>query len=330
MDLATGGESDSRRHLDLPYQSLPAPVPGHTRHHSESRLPGPVGLGPECAVPPVNNGPTLSEFDLDKIEMFYRSHKTFVFVGQCAAGLYLTQAELVDGGRSSRPAIHGWKFLCAGVPVLIFNKGDTRSRDKRQIEICLAERGTGFRLWHDVIDNLSNYSAVHSSFHTMYLSADHRQMAGLSFDNQQASLDFYRKVESIVSNPLNISLTGPKKKGDDKFRLFRRARSKSVGRSEQRHSDCLSEPACARRKTPTKQDISRPCLFQHVTSVNLHNCDQFPSTHTPLPPHYCAPEVTSLSSSASSHGQTGHIRPTGSYSDLNHSAASSSASNVSY
>lgn len=225
----------------------------------------------------------LDEFETSKIEMFYRSHKTFVYVGQCAASLLMTETELVDGGRQSRPKSQDWKLVCLGIPVLLFNRGDTRSRDKRQIRICIAEHGTGFQLWSDVIDNLSNYQPLKPTFHTMYLSTNHRKMVGFSFDNQFAALEFYRQVETIVANPWNISLTGPKKKTTEKFKLFRRQRSKSVGRASEipKESPFYEPPAeflqknyRSKNRKPDKSDISAPCLFQHVTSVNLNNLDR--------------------------------------------------------
>lgn len=89
----------------------------------------------------------------------------------------------------------------------------------------------------------------------------------------------------------NIALTGPKSKSKTSF-LFRRNRSKSVGRNVNpsdggRTSIIGSFPwgdstaAYGTNKNfrvPTKCDISQPCMFQHIASVNEYNCDEFPST----------------------------------------------------
>lgn len=263
----------------------------------------------------------LDEFETSKIEMFYRSHRTFVYVGQCLVTLLFTETELVDGGRQSRPKSKNWKQICHGVPVLLFNRGDTRSRDKRQIQICIAEHGTGFQLWTDIIDNLSNYHALKPTFHTMYLSTDHRKMAGFQFENQFAALEFFRQIEIVTDNPLNISLTGPKaaKKSGEKFRIFRKQRSKSVGRSSDIHKAPSNEsspfydlPDHSRnnnhhknKRLPGKMDISAPCLFQHVTSVNLHNFNQFDST---TPGHNNNSDDTIQSSSQSDFENCSRIR----------------------
>jgi hypothetical protein len=56
---------------------------------------------------------------------------------------------------------------------LFQDPGSTKSRTKRQIQLVLVEKGTGFILWSDVIDNLSKYTRQGGPFHTMHLSADH-------------------------------------------------------------------------------------------------------------------------------------------------------------
>lgn len=258
------------------------PVGPFTRSRSTGNLAGSQSRknnGQAMSPVPVPATSQLSDFEIEKVEMFYRSHRTHLFVGHCLVNLYITETDLVDGGRQSKPRIKDWKLTLTGVPVLIFNKGETKSRDKRQIKFCLAERGTGFPLWSDLIDALSNYSATQPTFHTMYLSSDHRKMAGLSFDCPVASVEFYRQIEPIISNPMNISLSGPKK---SKSKFFRsRNRSKSVGRAD-KAVDPWGEIESAQPKhlkLPKKADISSPCLFQHVTSVNLHN-QEYPSILT--------------------------------------------------
>lgn len=142
------------------------------------------------------------------------------------------------------------------MPVIIFDKGDTRARDKRVLQIVLAERGTGFTLWRDVIDNLTDYKPIASTFHTMYLSSDHRQMAGLSFDSSEAASNFLNQIELITADPLNIALSAPK-------------RDKLV--KKMRHKVKESPSKVSR---PKKSDISSPCLFQHVTSVDMSDFDR--------------------------------------------------------
>lgn len=77
-----------------------------------------------------------------------------------------------------------------------YSAGESRARTIRQLQIVLAEKGTGFALWRDKIDNLSLYKCPgeEASFQTMYLSYDHREMIGLSFDLEEAAQEFYETV----------------------------------------------------------------------------------------------------------------------------------------
>lgn len=79
------------------------------------------------------------------------------------------------------------------------------------LQIALAERGTGFALWRDIVDNLTDYKITAPTFHTLYLSCDHRQMAGLSFDCPEAADQFAAQINAITSDPLNIALSAPKR-----------------------------------------------------------------------------------------------------------------------
>lgn len=187
----------------------------------------------------VQNG-ELSEQDISQVEVFFRSHKTYVSVCRCLANLYFTTS---DGSEKNRQ----WELARTGIPVLLLDKGDTRARNKRMLQIVLAEKGSGFVLWKDVIDNLTNYRSQDITFHTMYLSSDHRKMAGLSFDVLEAAESFLNEIEQLTSDPLNISLSVPKQK---------KKKLKSIKKKE-------------KVKQPRKCDISQPCCFEHVTSVAL-------------------------------------------------------------
>lgn len=167
----------------------------------------------------------LSEQEVQSIEHFLRSHKSSIYVCGCMANLYLTGTRLVDNGRCSAPTQEGWQLSKTGIPVLTFDSGLAKNRDKRRLSINLTERGSGFVLWSDIIDHLSNYRAFRDSngsnddekadssqdtFHVMYLSSNHRIMVGLSFDDAICARLFLRQVELVTSDPSNISLTGPK------------------------------------------------------------------------------------------------------------------------
>lgn len=183
----------------------------------------------------------ISDQDLMQVEMFFQSHKTTVYVCPSLVNLY------IRGPISSDEEDPVWQLSATGIPVLLLDSGNSRARTQRRIQIVLSERGTGFMLWRDVIDHLSNYKSPASSFHTFFLSSDHRCLAGLSFDNPDAAKQMLDKVELLTSDPANISLSGPSSK------LHKKNKKKKVERT----------------KMPKKADISQPCCFQHVTSVDM-------------------------------------------------------------
>jgi len=217
----------------------------------------------------------LAESEVQAVELLLRSHKSAVYVCGCMANLYLTSTQLVDNGRSSRPEQNGWRLSRTGIPVLVFDSGLAKNRQRKRLGISLAERGSGFVLWSDTIDHLSNYRAYSSrehgaptgvrpalsqrnqrqstvqdepqtrlgqrdglfagsekehnkpeentqeraqmsneetchTFHVMYLSSNHRVMAGLSFDDATCARLFLAQVELVCSDPANIALSGPK------------------------------------------------------------------------------------------------------------------------
>lgn len=121
-----------------------------------------------------------------------------MFVCSTLANLYVKTATDTD-----------WQLKYTGIPVVILDVGETRARNKRRIQITLAERGTCFTLWHDTIDNLSAYQVAGKAFHTMHLSSDHTVQIGLSFDTCQAAFDMWTHIERLVACPENISLSIP-------------------------------------------------------------------------------------------------------------------------
>ncbi|KAG0720372.1 hypothetical protein GWK47_048636 [Chionoecetes opilio] len=203
----------------------------------------------------------VTDEDVSRIETFFRGRKTQLWVCRTMANLYS------EGGAG---ATHGtWELKYTGVPILLLDHGDTRSRDKRQLQLVLAEKGTGFALWRDVLDNLTSYRAQEPQFHTLYLSSDHRRRMGFSFNESRAASEFLSHIERLTADPANIALSGPsKKKNKIKEKI-------------------------PKYKAPKKTAISSPCNFQHVTTVDACDKTRFFSLQAfsktkippPLPPH---------------------------------------------
>lgn len=96
-----------------------------------------------------------------------------------------------------------------------------------------------------------------AAFHTMCLSSDHTRLAGLSFDNSKAANELWQHIERLVSCPENISLSVPGKKK-------KKSPQKKV-------------------VLPAKSNISQPCQFQHVTSVDAADRSRYFSLQTLVP-----------------------------------------------
>lgn len=167
-----------------------------------------------------------------------------------------------------------WRLVFTGIPVLLHDKGSTRSRCTPRVSFVLAERGTCFALWKDTIDNLSDYKVAAAAFHTMCLSAgmifrgtiaplnrlywlrtflahsDHRKVIGFSFDSNQAAREMWVRVEELTSNPENIALSAPGRK---------------------RKTQKRAKPIVL----PPKSQISQPCQFNHVTSVTTSDTQRY-------------------------------------------------------
>ena len=76
------------------------------------------------------------------------------------------------------------------MPLLLLDAGGSRARGRRRVQFVLAERGSGFALWKDTLDNLSGYTGQDALFHTLYTSRDHNTRIGLSFDHENAANNF--------------------------------------------------------------------------------------------------------------------------------------------
>ena len=139
--------------------------------------------------------------------------------------------------------------------------GNTKSRTKRQIQLVLVEKGTGFILWSDVIDNLSKYTRQGGPFHTMHLSSDHSSRIGFSFDDSEAADEFHQHLLRLTSDPLNIALSGPR----------------SPNKKSGSYGTLTDSDQRSRRKyrPPSKSEISQPCAFQHVVNVSQNDVSKY-------------------------------------------------------
>lgn len=191
----------------------------------------------------------LAENERMQIENFYRGLKSQVFICNGLVNFY--KKTITDAT---------WRLAATGVPVVIFDGGEARARNKRRIQIILAERGTCFMLWQDIIDNLSSYKVDAPTFHTMHQSSDHNVQIGFSFDDRQAAEELWHHIEQLVACPENISLS-------------------VKGKKKRKKEKKPAKPA----PLPPKSHISQPCCFVHVTSVDRNDRQRYGSLREFVP-----------------------------------------------
>lgn len=216
---------------------------------------------------PARSSASISEQELMQVEMFYRSHKTSVFVCLCQATLYLSDPIRnslcppkvpdfeEDAIRTSSSSFENWTLVKTGIPVLVLDSGE--SHRQRRLNLILAERGTGFGLWRDQIDCLSNYSAPTLTFHTMLLSNDHTKLIGLRFVDPVAAADFHQHIRCLTLDASDPLLSLASTSGDD-----RKAKKAKAGSKRQ---------AKAKGPAVRKADISQPCCFTHITKLDRND-----------------------------------------------------------
>jgi len=280
---STGGSSED---LPLPLPPILPPASDTSEDYSHSLSisassasgPSPSPI-PEVDEVHVRETPTkISETDRIKIEYALRGRKTEIFVADSLANLYyktkMAQRPLSSGSNVTNSSSRStssedqveWILKYTGVPVLLLDTGETKSRDKRRIQIVLAELGSGLALWKDVIDHLSSYQVVEndgdsrdiSTFHTMHMSTDHTKVVGLSFDNADTADKFAKQVDKLTSDFANISLSGSKQK------------NKKGGKNK-------DKKVVQKYVRPNKSEISQPCAFTHISSLSPKDKNLFSS-----------------------------------------------------
>ncbi|RMZ92784.1 hypothetical protein BpHYR1_029527 [Brachionus plicatilis] len=140
-----------------------------------------------------NQNQAISSVEQLKIESFYRSFGTSLFISQSCASLYTVQNSKIwpnsknQANRISIATTHSINLnyqdysndeishdilkdlmndrhqnyvpvYHRGVPLWLFNSGKNPHRPVRQLKFTLAEKGTGFILWQDRIDANSEFN----------------------------------------------------------------------------------------------------------------------------------------------------------------------------
>lgn len=238
----------------------------------------PTGTDSGCETPVK-----ITNAEKGKIEHALKGRKTTVFVADSLANLYIMKKPALGSRLLGNGNSDDWVLKYTGVPVLLLDSGETRSRDKRRIQIVLAELGSGLALWKDVIDNLTSYKVMEGSntFHSFHYSQDHSKIIGLSFDDEESAINFSERVAKLTSDFGNINLSGAKTKGK--------------GRKDSK----AAKVKPVKYVKPKKSEISQPCAFVHISSLSSSDKGRLSSLQNFI-------VNNDLDSEASSEGQRAH------------------------
>ena len=165
------------------------------------------------------------------------------------------------------------------VPVLLLNMGGSRAREKRSVDLVLADRRTGLAILRDKLDTLSNYRWVvprelngdiliiwiesldlncrsegGEGVHRWHYSRDHSVVLGLVWLSAHLARQFLRRVQELMDIPENVGLSGP-------------AKTRGPGVKKIKETE-------KRRRMTDKSEISSPCGFQHHASLSLEEWSQ--------------------------------------------------------
>ncbi len=186
-----------------------------------------------------HNSTVLSANEILKVESSYRSIGTQVYACRCLCDLYITTAERLA-------KLEDWILFQHGSPVWLLNSG-TNSKRHPRLSLIIAEYGSGFPIWQDIINGYSDVKQAREQHITFRLS-DKTTLAVLRFKNLIASKEFFSYYISIRNN-------------------FRYKHLFSNGHN--RSSSCGSSLSNKRKSQQhvNKSSISNPCQFQHITSL---------------------------------------------------------------
>ena len=215
-----------------------------------------------------------------RIEMFYRSFETQVYVCSCLADLFV-------GALQSRDR---WAHVHTGVPVWVLNSGLGRRR--RELVLAVAERATGLPLWQDRITYLSNYSQADegdpndNASHVLRSSSNLSSAIRVAMFNRRSAAAFLDRFHRFTANPV-----------DDLWKIgdYRRDRVEPAWGwpwCRRRRPGSLGEPVAA----APKDSISQPCYVILVSRTDFRHAGfRAAFAHLLPPPRSPSPPATTSS-----------------------------------
>lgn len=131
-----------------------------------------------------------------------------------------------------------WNCCKRGAPGLILTRNS--AREVISCQLCIADPDSGFAIWRETLLLISEYKSSQKNFHTFKLLSDgiDNTMAGIRFPSDESACIFLKDVLE------NIPKEGVRP--DSPLSKAQRKQSKKIKKAE----------------------ISQPCMFKHVTSIN--------------------------------------------------------------
>jgi len=221
----------------------------------------------------------ISRTDRLRIEMFYRSRETEVYVCSSLADLFV--GSVPPGGAAGR-----WVHVHTGVPVWLLNSG--RGRRRRELIILVAERRTGLPLWHDRITYLSNYAQADDgdssddTSHVMRPSSNLSSAVRISMFNRRSAAAFLDRFHRFTADPV-----------DDLWKISDDRGGSGTGEGwpwRRRLRRCLGVDR------PASQDaVSQPCHVVHISRTDVRH-PNFRAAFAHLLPHPPSSSTTEMTS----------------------------------
>ena len=193
----------------------------------------------------------LEEHEIFKIKLSLSSLTNSVIVCPLIAKLYLW-----------KPAdSETWTYCKTGVPVLVLIHGDEKDSMKvTALQLCLVDRPTGFTTWREFLSEDSDYKMSQKNFHTLkLLSSLDGSMAGVKFPSEEMAAIFMKDVQCNMPDDFIADVSHSSSP---------RHSSKSDQKNHSRNGKDKDKDKRKSVKRISKDEISSPCMFTHVTSIN--------------------------------------------------------------
>ncbi|KAL7668086.1 hypothetical protein ACOME3_008801 [Neoechinorhynchus agilis] len=186
---------------------------------------------------------TLAKDERTKIEVFYNSVGSYVYVSTSAAILFTNQLD-------ATLSLTEWKRLYVGVPIWLFNTGVTPKRPRR-VQIVMAELGSAFILIDATVDHTSEVRNPRPGYVTLRLK-DSRTVIALRFLTVSAADAFYGHYCLLYRDKRNIDIFKP-------HEITKPAKYRPI--------------LFCKKELVSKKKISPPTSFRHLSSLHENQRD---------------------------------------------------------